>query len=206
VAHIAIIIRGRVMRFNLIKNYLKSIIKKYFSLKDKYHISPVFKLSHVKYCDSYGYDICVIQVIGKNAFTEMKAQYIIKDKRFLNGFAPEDIVQITRMSIAIENRLQMKALKLKEYINKKDAQDTIICQQIDTGTLHVLRMADVLPDEPLLNRFNSLDAFNLGYLKGVNDKIKEEVLIKKAKDKYRKLLFSQNRVYQVVPKSYTSID
>lgn len=137
------------------------------------------------YCEKLGYDVCVVQVIGKNSFSEFEAQYLLKHTEMLRAFSHTDVETITRIAENIKINLIKKTCKIREiHTHNITKKDVIIIEQMgDPQKLRATSLQEIQNNKTLLNKFNPDEAFQLGYMKATQDIEKEQAAIKKIKMK-----------------------
>lgn len=145
---------------------------------------PMLKLSHVAFSRRFGHEICVIQVIGKNAFAEFEAEYLINHPNILKAFAHEDVVTITKLAEEVKQNLQAKTCKIRE-IPYPNTEELIVIEEAGMSNFRAVTLSDISSDEGFLNRFKPRDAFQLGYIKANSDFVKEKQAIEQLKKQAR---------------------
>lgn len=165
--------------FNKIKSFFIYIKKSLFERS----FQPILKLSHITYSKRLGYEICIVQVIGKNIFSEFEAQYLITQPRILNGFSHQDVVRITLLAAQIKNALTQKSYHIREmHSYHSPKKNIVIVEQIgEPASLKAFSLSQIEENKELLNRFTSNEAFVLGHAKATIDILEEQEMIKKIK-------------------------
>ena len=158
--------------------YAIVLIKKF--LFDR-KFEPIFRLSHFAYSNKYGHEACIIQVIGKNFFTEFDAKALIENKNMLRGFSHEDVVKITLHSEKIKKLIEKNLYKVREtFPINSDKKDVFIAEsEGDSKNLWTISLKEIEEKKNLIDRFEPKDAFFLGKIKTILDIEEEQEMIRK---------------------------
>lgn len=124
-------------------------------------VEPEFalKLDRIIYSNEHHCEVCVIQLVGKNAWPVMTTTEILSDPDFAKELSDRDLVMITRLDKEIQRRTQTyKVLEI-------DQNGTIL---LEDQKGHIKRYAEknVSADSKILNGLSSIDAHDIGYRVG----------------------------------------
>lgn len=120
------------------------------------------KLEKVIYSPRHKHEICVLQLIGKNAWPRMTPQEILEDPQTIRGLSQEDVVKITRLDEKI--KMRVKELKVLEI----DVNGTIILED-KRGNVRRFSEKKLSENRKMLAKLSSLDAHDLGYRVGFRE-------------------------------------
>jgi hypothetical protein len=181
-------------RFQVLKKRCSTWIKQLGILKE---FKPILKLSHIVHCKRTEYEICVIQVVGKNSFAELDPQYLLENPRVLKAFSHEDVVVITKLAEKIKNSLTQEKYKIRE-INTHDPKlrDIVLIEKnFGSQRLQEISLKQIEHDTEFLNKFKPDEAFRLGHIKGVNDVEEDQEIIATIKKLTKKSIILEFKKY-----------
>lgn len=138
-------------------NVFKSIISK---LEPEYTL----RLVEIVYSKAHGHEICVMQLVGKNAFPKYTAEEILSDPGAMIGLSPQDAVTITHLDYSIKER------KKRYSIMEIDRNGTVLMQNPD-GDINRYSERTISSQREILSHMHPEDAHDLGYRVGFKDGI-----------------------------------
>ncbi|MGQ3891822.1 hypothetical protein [Legionella sp. CNM-4043-24] len=143
------------MRENKVIAFMGSLVRK---------LEPEFtlRLVDVIYSKAHGHELCVMQVVGKNAFPTCTAEELLADPKAMLGLSPQDAVTITRLDCAIKER------KNRLRVLDVDRNGTILLRD-ESG--NECRYSEKLlsSERELLKSLDGEDAHDLGYRVGFRE-------------------------------------
>lgn len=121
-----------------------------------------FKLIDIIYSNSHGHEICVMQLVGKNAFPLYTAAELISSPQGMIGLSPRDAVRITQLDCQIKERQQ------KSKVLEIDRNGTIVLRD-RSGNIKRYSERMISSDRGMLKDLLSEDAHDIGYRVGFKD-------------------------------------
>lgn len=157
-------LRGFILKKSNVLSYLGGLINK---LEPEYTL----RLDDIIYSKAHGHEICVMHLVGKNAFPKYTTEELLSDPNAMKGLSPEDAVIIARLDYIIKER------RNKFEVLEVDRNGTVLLRDA-SGKTERYSEKKISSDRELIKRMGSEDAHNLGYRVG----FKEGANLKKYKN------------------------
>ena len=132
------------------------------ALINKSEENITLRLDSIEFSRKHGHEICIMQLVGKNAFPKMTTHEILSNPRAMVGISPADIVSIVRLDEQIRER------KSKNKILEIDSNGSIVLINED-GSERRYSEKYISSDRELLNTLDGSDAHDIGYRVGFKD-------------------------------------
>lgn len=147
---------------------------------------PVLRVSHFCYSKKLDYEICVVQVIGKNAFAELDAHYLIQNPEMLRAFSHEDVVKITSLAESLKNQGVPTSYKIRKInTHDHDHKNIVIIEKTDDSKqCRAVTLGEIENNIALLSQFHPQEAFLLGRTKALQDAEEEKQMMRKIKNSH----------------------
>ena len=143
------------MKSKNVVSFLSGLIKK---------VDPVYtiRLEDIIYSKSYGHEICILQLVGKNSFPKYTAAQLMEDKGFMVGMSPEDAAAIAVLDYRVKER------NGKKKVLEIDKNGTIVLRD-SNGVEQRYSERLISSDREMIRSLDSEDAHDLGYRVGFRD-------------------------------------
>jgi len=167
------------MRANKVIDFFSHLLNK---------MEPEFtlRLISIEYSHKHRHEICVMQLVGKNAFPRFTPEELLSNPKAMIGLSPQDAAVIAQLDFVIKDR--NKKLQVLEV----DKNGTLLLRDVN-GVVKRYSEKYLSSDREMIKSLNSEDAHDLGYRVGFRDGI----AIKKMKNQ---LLDSfKNAVRKLIP-------
>ncbi len=167
------------MRANKVIDFFSHMLNK---------LEPEFtlRLMSIEYSPKHRHEICVMQLVGKNAFPKYTPEELLSNPKAMVGLSPQDAAVIAKLDFVIKDR--NKKLQVLEV----DKNGTLLIRDVN-GVVKRYSERYLSSDREMIKSLNSEDAHDLGYRVGFRDVIE----VKKMKNQ---LLGSfRNAVRKLIP-------
>lgn len=143
------------------------------------------RLDAIIYSKSHGHEICVMQLVGKNAFPKYTTEELLSDPNAMIGLSPQDAVTITRLDYTIKER------KRKYQVLEIDRNGTILIRD-SSGKVTRYSEKHISLSREIINDMRSEDAHDLGYRVGFKEGLCAKKSSKKASNNIKIQLMRLN--------------
>ncbi|AHE66198.1 hypothetical protein [Legionella oakridgensis] len=143
------------VKANNVISYVGNLVNK---IEPKYTL----RLEDIIYSKSHGHEICVMQLVGKNAFPKYTPEELLSDPNAMVGLSPQDAVTITRLEYIIKER--KKNLRVLEI----DRNGTILLRD-SSGREYRYSEKYISSSREMIKKLKSEDAHDLGYRVGFRE-------------------------------------
>ncbi|MGC1182384.1 hypothetical protein [Legionella sp.] len=154
-------------------------------LVNKFEPQYTLRLDDIIYSKSYGHEICVMQLVGKNAFPKYTTEELLTDPNALVGLSPQDAVVITRLDYTIKER------RRKFQVLEIDRNGTILLKD-SFGKITRYSEKHISASRELINEMRSDDAHDLGYRVGFREGFSAKKLTPKLSNNIKDQLLRLN--------------
>lgn len=144
-----------------------------------YRQDVTFKLVAIHFSKKHGHDICVLQMLGRNVFTELDPRQIVATPEILNSLSPSDTIEVGRLIERLEAEMEQGCYRLLEVaLENSDQPDKFIATKIGIAECKVFSLNDINVNSSLLKKLKPEEAFYLGTHKATLDFLSEMKAIK----------------------------
>ncbi|CAM4376097.1 MAG: hypothetical protein LEGION0403_FIIPPAGN_02055 [Legionella sp.] len=157
-----------------IKSFLGHLVSK---IEPEYTL----RLEDIIYSKKHGHEVCVMQLVGKNAFPQYTTEELLSDPNALKGINPLDAIEITKLHYTIKER------KRKLKVLEVDRNGTIVLRD-SSGKEQRYSERQLSSSRELIKEMMSEDAHDLGYRVGFKDGLFARKTIKEKKTVKAKIL------------------
>lgn len=165
-------------------NDLLKKLKKYFNnLYFNQSYQPILKLVRIGFSKKSQREICLAQIVGKNAFAEFDISYLIGHKKILSAFSHEDVAAISRaheraMNDTVKNKYTIREI----YTHELHQKNVVVIGRMDCPEkTQTISLDELQTNKTLLNQFQPEAAFRLGQIKAIQEIEAERNMMRKIK-------------------------
>jgi hypothetical protein len=139
-----------------------NVISYFGNIVNKLEPEYTLRLDDIIYSKSHGHEICVMQLVGKNAFPKYTAEELLSDPNAMVGLSSQDAVLITRLDYTIKER------KKKYQVLEVDRNGTILLMD-SSGQERRYSERHISSTREMIKEMVSEDAHDLGYRVGFRE-------------------------------------
>ena len=163
-----------------------SLVINFFSkFITKFEPNFTLRLEAIEYSPRLNQEICVLQLVGKNAFPKFTPEEILNNEKLIIGLRSQDAIQITKLHQEIIER------KKRCCVLDVDRNGTILMRDGD-GNIKRYSEKVISSSREMLKHMKTEDAHDLGYRVGFREGLGIKTQMKSSrmtiKQKFNKLV------------------
>jgi hypothetical protein len=141
---------------------------------DKIESDITLELEEIIFSKKHGHEICVMHLVGKNAFPKMTAEEILANPKARMGLNKDDLIEITQLAMKIKQR--KNAWRVVEI-----DRNGLVLLENNVGAKKKCSIHEISSNQPLQDNLVGSHVYGIGYRVGFKDGFKDGINVRQQK-------------------------